>query len=103
MWLLLALGVFAAFVRSIPGLVLNYQENPQGVLERRFSYGKCLVDGVEIDCAWYIDVERGCVKSYDLGNGQRFLLSPDGKSVKSRTVHGKVRLITSEGEELSCA
>jgi hypothetical protein len=99
LWIVGLLAIFG-FVARRRGLVLDYKTNWDGHLERRFQYGKCFVDGVEIDKVWFVDKEAGLVRSYDLGDGNGYVVAGDGKSVKSRTVRGSIRLVTSDGEEL---
>ena len=93
LWLLALMAIFGFVVRR-RGIVLDYKNNSEGPLEKRFQFGKCYVDGVEIDKAWFIDIEAGTVKTYDLGNGQEYTLTADQKGIQSRTVRGVVRLVT---------
>ena len=101
LWLVALMAIFGFVVRR-RGIVLDYKNNSQGRLEKRFSWGKCYMDGVEIAKCWYIDKEAGLVRTYDMGNGQEYTLTADQKGLQSRTIRGTVRLITSEGEELMC-
>lgn len=45
-------------------MILDYRN--YGDLERQYNHGKVLVDGQEIRQVFYVDTERGFVRTYDV-------------------------------------
>ena len=57
-------------------MILDWRN--RGELEKYYERGRCLVNGLEINSAWYIDTDAGVVKTYDaIGDGTIAHLASD--------------------------
>lgn len=81
-------------------MIIDYSDDPTGINERRMQGGKVIVNGKEIRACFYIDTEKGIVKSYDVHDDGRFYLNAARNAPDYKTLEGEIVLIDKDGIEV---
>ena len=92
-------AIAGGFTRHV---ILDYRNMSR--FEREFCCGRCLVDGKEIPLVWYVDTRRGFVKTYDVNDTHKPVLTTCWglrcAPLRARTVYGNVELFRRDGSRL---